>query len=215
MDTSADSATRPREVGITLALETHKGPTQNAVAMLALMDDVDHPQVRLNFDTGNIGYYNPGADPCDELERVKHLVRNVHVKDNRGGFEDWYFPAVGDGGSVDFVRVREILDGVGFLGPYTIEIEGIGGEAEPGLEARHGRRSSERGAPARLAGISLETSDLTGADGNRTHQGPVSRPLTGFEDQGRHQPAKRSLRGGNSTSYDYTRIPIRTPSTSL
>jgi L-ribulose-5-phosphate 3-epimerase len=128
-----------REVGSTLAIETHKGPTQNATAMLALMEDVDHPQVRLNFDTGNIAYYNPGADPCDELDLVKDLVRNVHVKDNRGGFEDWYFPAVGDGGSVDFVRVRESLDGVGFLGPYTIEIEGIGGEAEPGLEERQRR----------------------------------------------------------------------------
>jgi inosose dehydratase len=127
------------EVGVTLALETHKGPTQNASAMLALMDEVDHPHVRLNFDTGNIAYYNQGADPCDELERVKHLVRNVHLKDNRGGFEDWYFPALGDGGSVDFVRVREILDGVGFTGPYTIEIEGIGGEPEPGLEGRQER----------------------------------------------------------------------------
>ena len=127
------------EVGITLALETHKGPTQNAAAMLALMDDVNHPNVRLNFDTGNIAYYNPGADPCAELEHVKHLVRNVHLKDNRGGFEDWYFPALGDGGSVDFRRVREILDGVGFNGSYTIEIEGIGGEPEPGLEGRHER----------------------------------------------------------------------------
>ena len=61
------------------------------------------------------------------------------MKDNRGGFEDWYFPAVGDGGAVDFARVREILDGVGFAGPYTIEIEGIGGEAEPGLEERQER----------------------------------------------------------------------------
>ncbi len=127
------------ESGITLALETHKGPTQNAAAMLALMSDVDHPSVRLNFDTGNIAYYNQDADPCDELERVKHLVRNVHIKDNRGGFEDWYFPAVGDGGAVDFVRVRKILDSVDFAGPYTIEIEGIGGEPEPGLEARHER----------------------------------------------------------------------------
>ena len=99
------------------------------------MSDVDHPHVRLNFDTGNIAYYNQGADPCDELEQVKHLVRNVHLKDNRGGFEDWYFPAVGDGGSVDFDAVREILDGVGFAGPYTIEIEGIGGEPEPGWKS--------------------------------------------------------------------------------
>jgi L-ribulose-5-phosphate 3-epimerase len=127
------------EMGITVALETHKGPTQNADAMLTLMDELDHPHVRLNFDTGNIAYYNRGVDPADELEKVKHVVRNVHLKDNRGGFEDWYFPAVGDGGSVDFTRVRNILDGVGFAGPYTIEIEGIGGEPEPGLEGRQDR----------------------------------------------------------------------------
>ena len=124
---------------MTLALETHKGPTQNAQAMLALMDEVAHPNVRLNFDTGNIAYYNHSADPCVELEQVKHLVANVHLKDNRGEFEDWYFPALGDGGSVDFGRVRRILDGVGFPGPYTIEIEGISGEPEPGIDDRQAR----------------------------------------------------------------------------
>ena len=127
------------EVGITLALETHKGPTENAAAMLAIMDEVRHPHVLLNFDTGNIAYYNAGVDPCDELEKVKELVRNVHVKDNRGRPEDWYFPAVGDGGAVDFRRVASILDGVGYNGAYTIEIEGIGGEPEPGLEERQRR----------------------------------------------------------------------------
>ncbi len=123
-------------LGITIALETHKGPTQNAKAMLALMADLDHPSVRLNFDTGNIAYYNAGADPVAELEQVAPLVRNVHLKDNRGGFEDWYFPVAGDGGAVDFVRIREILDSVGFTGPFTLEIEGIGGEPEPGLLGR-------------------------------------------------------------------------------
>ena len=126
-------------LGITVAFETHKGPTQNAQAMLDLMADLDHPALRLNFDTGNIAYYNNGVDPADELEKVKHLVRNVHVKDNRGGLEDWYFPALGDGGAVDFVRIREILDGVGYAGAYTIEIEGIGGEPEPGLAVRQER----------------------------------------------------------------------------
>jgi L-ribulose-5-phosphate 3-epimerase len=122
--------------GVTIALETHKGPTQNAAAMLELMADLDHEWLRLNFDTGNIAYYNRGIDPADELEKVKHLVRNVHVKDNRGGFEDWYFPAVGDAGSVDFRRIRTVLDGVGYAGAYTIEIEGIAGEPEPGLDGR-------------------------------------------------------------------------------
>lgn len=124
------------EVGVVVTLETHKGPTQNADAMLRLMEEVDHPAVRLNFDTGNIAYYNAGVDPVDELARVAPLVRNVHLKDNRGQFEDWYFPAVGDGGAVDFRRVREVLDAVGFTGPYTIEIEGIQGEPEPGPEGR-------------------------------------------------------------------------------
>jgi L-ribulose-5-phosphate 3-epimerase len=127
------------DLGVMVALETHKGPTQNAAAMLDLMTDLDHPSIRLNFDTGNIAYYNPGLDPADELDKVKGLVRNVHVKDNRGGFEDWYFPAVGDGGSVDFRRIRSILDGVGYAGAYTIEIEGIGGEPEPGPEVRRQR----------------------------------------------------------------------------
>jgi inosose dehydratase len=126
-------------LGVTIALETHKGPTQNADAMLGLMDQLGHPHVRLNFDTGNIAYYNTGADPVAELRRVAGLVANVHLKDNRGGFEDWYFPALGDGGAVDFQAVREVLDAVGYAGAYTIEIEGIGGEPEPGLDTRQDR----------------------------------------------------------------------------
>lgn len=128
-DTAADC-------GITLALETHKGPTQNAEAMLRTIESINHPAVRLNFDTGNIAYYNEGMDPVDELRKVAPLVINVHVKDNRGGLEDWYFPALGEGGAVDFVKIREILDGLNYQGAYTVELEGIGGEPEPGLEER-------------------------------------------------------------------------------
>ena len=127
------------ELGQIVALETHAGPTQNSDAMLALMNDVDHLNVRLNFDTGNIAYYNAGMDPIDELRRVAPLVVNVHAKDNRGAFEEWYFPALGDGGAVDFVAVRETLDAVGYKGAYTIEIEGIADEPELTLPARQER----------------------------------------------------------------------------
>lgn len=126
-------------LGVVVALETHAGPTQNAKEMLRLMEEVDHPAVRLNFDTGNILYYNHDAQLDDELDRVKHLVANVHLKDSRGRPGDWYFPALGEGGAVDFRAIRSSLDAVGFAGPYTIEIEGIGGEPEPGLEERTDR----------------------------------------------------------------------------
>ncbi len=133
------------EEEVTVALETHAGPTQNADAMEALMFEVNHPNIRLNFDTGNILFYNEGADLIAQLEQVKKYVRNVHLKDCRGKAGDWYFPAVGDGGGVDFAQIRESLDAIGFQGPYTIEIEGIQGEPEPGLEGRQERvrRSAE------------------------------------------------------------------------
>ena len=91
---------------------------------------------------------------------MKHLVANVHLKDNRGGFEDWYFPAIGDGGASTSPASAEILDGVGFAGPYTIEIEGIAGEPEPGDEGRQHRiaRSVAHLAPAAIS-IAAETAE--------------------------------------------------------
>ena len=126
-------------LGIVIALETHKGPTQNAAVMTSVMSELRHPNIGINFDTGNIAYYNESFEPCRELEAIAPWVRNVHLKDNRGGFGDWYFPALGEGGAVDFRRVREILDTVGYPGSFTIELEGIGDEPEQGLEVRQER----------------------------------------------------------------------------
>lgn len=128
-------------LGARLALETHAGPTQNAQAMLELMTELDHPAVRLNFDTGNIAYYNEGLDPVAELAQVTAYVANVHLKDNRGKPRDWYFPAVGDGGGVDFGAVLRVLESSAYSGACTIEIEGIEGEPEPDLQARSDRVS--------------------------------------------------------------------------
>ena len=53
----------------------------------------------------------------------------------------------------------------------------------PGVVPGEGRwRLGRRDRPARVAGV----------HGNRTHQRPVSRPLDGFEDRGRHQPNTHS-----------------------
>lgn len=127
------------ERGITYCFETHPGLCQNADGMLATMDQLAHPQFRLNFDTGNILFYNDGEDGLDELRRVVPFVRHVHLKDHNGRFEDWHFPALGRGGAVDFTAVREVLDDAEFDGPYSLEIEGIQGEPSLSLEQTHQR----------------------------------------------------------------------------
>jgi len=118
------------KLGITVCFETHRGLCVNHREMLQVMADLAHPHLRLNFDTGNILYYNEHI--CGEvaLAKVCHLVRHVHLKDSSGRFAEWNFPALGRGGGVDFLRVHQILRDCGFRGPYSIEIEGIGEEPQ-------------------------------------------------------------------------------------
>lgn len=143
------------ERGIIYCCETHPGTCRNADAMLELLERVDHPCIRINFDTGNIGFYNRDVDVLEQLRRVLDGVEHVHLKDSRGLFEDWYFPALGQGGAVDFKAVCELLESRGFDGPCSLEIEGIAGEAEPTLE-EYQRRIVDSVAHLRGCGFEIE-----------------------------------------------------------
>ncbi len=121
------------ERSIIYCCETHPGTCENSGRMLELLDAVDHPHVRINFDTGNIFYYNEQPDLLQELRAVMPFVRHVHLKDTNGRYKNWHFPALGDGGAVDFAAVRQQLLAGGYLGPCSLEIEGIEGEPEPTL----------------------------------------------------------------------------------
>lgn len=123
------------EHGVTLALETHPDLATNAEVALQTMQAVDHPRVRLNFDTANIYFYNRGVDCVEQLREVVRYVAAVHLKDTDGGYHHWHFPALGEG-LVDFARVFEVLDGAGFGGPCTVEIEGLEGEEKTGRLVR-------------------------------------------------------------------------------
>jgi sugar phosphate isomerase/epimerase len=113
--------------GVTLALETHPDLVTNADTALQTLCGVHHPAVRINFDTANVYFYNRDADGVQVLSRLVDYVAAVHLKDTDGKYRHWYFPALGRG-IVDFPEVFRILDGAGFTGPCTLEIEGIEGE---------------------------------------------------------------------------------------
>ena len=103
------------------------------------MRELDHPQLRLNVDTGNLPYYNEMISVEIALAKVCHLVKSLHLKDSMGQFGQWYFPALGEGGAIDFLRIYQIMRDLNFKGPYTIEIGGIEGEGELSLDEYHQR----------------------------------------------------------------------------
>lgn len=122
------------KLGITVCFETHRGLCVNHREMLRLMADLAHPNLRINFDTANILYYNENINGEVALAKVCHLVKHVHLKDSSGNFGQWHFPALGRGGAVNFLRVYQIMRDCGFKGPYSLEIEGLADEPDLSLE---------------------------------------------------------------------------------
>ncbi len=115
------------ERGITVALETHPDLVTNARIGRETMAGVGHPNVRINYDTANVYYYNRDVTAEGELREIAEFVASVHLKDTDGGYESWHFPALGEG-IVDFQACLSILEQNRFSGPYTLELEGIKGE---------------------------------------------------------------------------------------
>ena len=108
--------------GITVCFETHPILCHNGDEALKTMEGVNHDNIRLNFDTANIYYYNENVNAVDELKKVVKYVKSVHLKDTDGTPRSFSFPPLGDG-VVDFTEVFRILKEFGFYGPFTFELE--------------------------------------------------------------------------------------------
>ena len=115
-----------RQHGVTIALETHPDLGTNADVHLETMRQVHHPNVRVNFDTGNLSYYNEHIDVAAELTKIIDYVATVEIKDHTGQYQTWNFPALGKG-VVTIPAVLRILRGHRYAGPITIEIEWVQG----------------------------------------------------------------------------------------
>jgi sugar phosphate isomerase/epimerase len=109
--------------GITFALETGQEP---AASLLHFLEDVDRPNLKLNFDPANLILYGT-SEPIAALELVGKHVVSVHAKDG-----NWPDPAkpgtlgtempLGQG-SVGMANFVNTLKKVAYTGPLTIERE--------------------------------------------------------------------------------------------
>jgi sugar phosphate isomerase/epimerase len=112
--------------GITVTLETHPDLGTNGAIHLETMKAIHHPNIKVNYDTANITYYNHDTSAVAELEKVVESVGTVELKDHDGKFETWHFPVLGQG-VVDFPKILDILKDADYQGPITLEFEGVEG----------------------------------------------------------------------------------------
>lgn len=121
-----------KDHGLILCMEGHPDLITNGNVGRETMKNIDHPNIRVNWDTGNIYYYNEQIDgkPTDcikEMKKIAPWLGSVHLKDTNGKPNEWHFPALGEG-IVDFKKVFEVANKAGIYGPFTMELEGIYGE---------------------------------------------------------------------------------------
>ena len=121
---------------MTINIEPHGYYTTKPEYMERMLAFVDSPRLCLNMDTGNT--FIAGQDPVAFLERFKHKVSHVHVKDvsaslaasMRGELTGIAVSvtAIGDGVNGENIRrCFDILAEIGFDGVASIECEGQGG----------------------------------------------------------------------------------------
>lgn len=113
--------------GLTVVLETHPNLLHNGDVCLDLVRGVGHSAIGINFDTGNISFYNEGGDAVKELKKIASYVKSTHLKDHNGKFQERHFSTLGSG-VVDFAGVLSTLKAVSYIGPWILQIEGIAGE---------------------------------------------------------------------------------------
>ncbi|MBL8094923.1 MAG: sugar phosphate isomerase/epimerase [Anaerolineales bacterium] len=117
-------------------IEPHGYYTTKPEFMERMLAFVDSPYLRMNFDTGNT--FIAGQDPVVFLQRFKHKVSHVHIKDvsdslaaaARGELTGIAVSqcAIGDGVNVDNIKkCFDILVALKYDGVVSLECEGQGG----------------------------------------------------------------------------------------
>lgn len=117
-------------------IEPHGYYTTKPEFMEKMLNFVDSPHLRMNFDTGNT--YIAGQDPVAFLEKFRDKVSHVHIKDVSESLAASLkgkltgiavsHAAIGEGVNVDNIRqCFDILVDMEYDGVVSIECEGKGG----------------------------------------------------------------------------------------
>ncbi len=128
------------ENGVYLGVEQHGPYTANIKRLLRILELVDSPWIRVNYDTGNT--YLAGEDPYAMLDAIASKVVHVHAKDistkqaeeKRGKVTGTAVGCACGEGVIDWHRVVRQLKQAGFTGVLSVE---CGTEEQAGRSLSH------------------------------------------------------------------------------
>jgi len=112
------------QAAVTIVCKPHMGVTGTGQDLADLVELIDHPNVKVCYDAGNIAFYE-GLKPEEDVQACARHVRAVCIKDHRGPRASVDFPVPGTG-DVDHAAVFRTLLDAGFSGPCLVErIDGL------------------------------------------------------------------------------------------
>ncbi len=114
-----DLADYARPKGIALAIKPHTGCTATSKEERKTLAAIDHANVGVYYDPGNVSFYE-GVRPEDDLPNIVDRVIGICVKDHEGPRANPSFPVPG-AGAVDWKRIFQTLKDAGAYGPCVLE----------------------------------------------------------------------------------------------
>jgi sugar phosphate isomerase/epimerase len=100
------AATGAEKAGVTLGIESWLSAEQH----LDIIERIGSPAVKVYYDVANS--HKAGYDIYSEIRQLGKLICEFHLKDYDGLYGK---------GSIDFVRVREAIDDIGYRGWLVME----------------------------------------------------------------------------------------------
>jgi len=133
---------------IIINVEPHGPYTTNPDTMEQILSMFDSPYLRMNFDTGNT--FIAGNDPVKFLDRFKHKVTHVHIKDVSESLAkaclgeetgiSTSIVSIGEGVNADNIAgCIELLKKIQWKGVLSIEAEAAPGKMEQSIEWLRGQ----------------------------------------------------------------------------
>lgn len=102
-----------------ICFEIHGGLCSTGKQGVEIVKKIDHPNIRLNYDTANVIYFG-GERPEDDIIGLSPYFGFMHLKEKAGKDDEFNFPAIGDG-NIDFKKIFELIKD--YDGSISLEVE--------------------------------------------------------------------------------------------